>query len=200
MVSRPGSPHSQEVREGNVQILGTNSSDGTESSSNLRHPPQEPPNPETVVLHRLLLSRRSHRGYMSRYLTRAEQLLEDPNANLDDLRRLKHQIENKRHDIYQRNMEIEPLIPISELETELEEVMKNLEEIDNCLFSLGLATDVSRNTARATTSVSNSKLPKLNLPTFKGDVLEFPSFWELFEANVNTISSLSDIEKFSHLK
>ena len=76
---------------------------------------------------------------MSRYLTRAEQLLEDPNANLDDLRRLKHQIENKRHDIYQRNMEIEPLIPISELETELEEVMKILEEIDNCLFSLGLA-------------------------------------------------------------
>ena len=43
------------------------------------------------------------------------------------------------------------------------------------------------------------KLPKLNLPVFGGDVLQWPSFWDQFEANVDS-TDLSVILKFSYLR
>ena len=49
-------------------------------------------------------------------------------------------------------------------------------------------------------SQSKTRLSKLTLPTFKGDVLEFSSYWELFQANVHNLTSLNDVQKFSYLK
>ena len=36
--------------------------------------------------------------------------------------------------------------------------------------------------------------------TFKGDVLSFPSYWELFDANINSLITLTSVQKFSYLK
>ena len=44
-----------------------------------------------------------------------------------------------------------------------------------------------------------AKLPKLELPTFSGDVTEWTSFWEQFQAVVH-VSELPDITKFSYLR
>jgi hypothetical protein len=44
-----------------------------------------------------------------------------------------------------------------------------------------------------------ARLPKLNLPTFKGDVTEFPSFWEQFVAHVDADPTVADVTKFSYL-
>jgi len=45
----------------------------------------------------------------------------------------------------------------------------------------------------------DAKLPKLVLPTFRGDVLQWQSFWDQFEATVGT-STLPIITKFTYLK
>ncbi len=44
-----------------------------------------------------------------------------------------------------------------------------------------------------------SKLPKLILPKFKGDVTSYRSFWEMFESAVHKNASLTNIDKFNYL-
>ena len=73
------------------------------------------------------------------------------------------------------------------------------------------APDNSSATSRDGTYVSNSsvntsqssqfhKLPKLSLPIFTGNILEWQTFWDSFESSVHHNDSLSDIQRFSYLR
>ena len=73
------------------------------------------------------------------------------------------------------------------------------------------ASDDSSATSRDRTYVSNSsvntsqssqfhKLPKLSLPIFTGNILEWQTFWDSFESSVHHNDSLSDIQRFSYLR
>ena len=46
----------------------------------------------------------------------------------------------------------------------------------------------------------NTKLPKLELQTFSGNPIEWFSFWDSFNAAINSNKGLSDIDKFNYLK
>ena len=48
-------------------------------------------------------------------------------------------------------------------------------------------------------TAGRSKLPKLILPKFKGDVTNYRSFWEMFESAVHKNASLTNIDKFNYL-
>ena len=48
-------------------------------------------------------------------------------------------------------------------------------------------------------SMTGVKLPKLNLPVFNGDVLQWQSFWDQFVAAVDS-TDLPDVSKFSYLR
>ena len=52
----------------------------------------------------------------------------------------------------------------------------------------------------ATSVSSNSHLPKLTLPKFDGNVLMWQTFWDSFESAVHLNHTLTDVQKFSHLK
>ena len=73
------------------------------------------------------------------------------------------------------------------------------------------ASDDSSATSRDRTYVSNSsvnssqssqfhKLPKLSLPIFTGNILEWQTFWDSFESSLHHNDSLSDIQRFSYLR
>ena len=44
------------------------------------------------------------------------------------------------------------------------------------------------------------RLPKLSLPTFGGDVAQWQSFWDSYEAAVHSNQTLSDVQKFNYLR
>lgn len=44
------------------------------------------------------------------------------------------------------------------------------------------------------------KLPKLDLPTFSGDLLLWQTFWESYETTVHTNPSLTNVQRFTYLK
>ena len=46
----------------------------------------------------------------------------------------------------------------------------------------------------------SSSLPKLNLPTFSGNPLNWSTFWDSFEAAVHSNTTLGGVQKFSYLK
>ena len=47
---------------------------------------------------------------------------------------------------------------------------------------------------------SQIRLSKLTLPTFGGNILELPTFWDSFESSIHLNSALPDIQKFPYLK
>ena len=56
--------------------------------------------------------------------------------------------------------------------------------------------------ASAFTSVSQnvSRLPKLTLPTFEGDPLEWQTFWDSFDSAVHSNNVLSDVQRLNYLR
>ncbi|XP_071127721.1 uncharacterized protein [Mytilus edulis] len=56
--------------------------------------------------------------------------------------------------------------------------------------------------SRASSSANSEyhKLPKLNLPIFTGDILDWQSFWDSYETAIHTNPTLSDAQKFNYLK
>ena len=45
---------------------------------------------------------------------------------------------------------------------------------------------------------SRVKLPKLTIQPYSGDLVDWTSFWDSFEASIHKNTSLSEIEKFSY--
>ena len=50
-----------------------------------------------------------------------------------------------------------------------------------------------------TANDKTSKLPKLDVPSFNGNILHWQPFWEQFETSVHNCSSLSNAEKLVYL-
>ena len=50
------------------------------------------------------------------------------------------------------------------------------------------------------TSQVKVKLPKLELAKFRGDITQWPRFWDQFNTTIHENTSLSDTEKFNYLQ
>ena len=74
-------------------------------------------------------------------------------------------------------------------------------------LSVGNASPSSGDTASTGSSCdcptkqpSCAKLPELRLPKFSGDIMHFQSFWDQFEANVDSDASMAEVAKHSYLR
>ncbi|KRZ12273.1 hypothetical protein T11_3417 [Trichinella zimbabwensis] len=57
-----------------------------------------------------------------------------------------------------------------------------------------------RQPANLTPAAEQVKSPRVPLPKFDGDILQFKSFWDQFESSIHQREGLSDITKFLHLR
>ena len=63
-----------------------------------------------------------------------------------------------------------------------------------------VATNAQPGFTSADVSSVHVRLPKLTLPTFSGDPLDWQSFWDTFAASVHSNTSLSGVQKFQYLR
>lgn len=49
-------------------------------------------------------------------------------------------------------------------------------------------------------SKHNTRLPKLTLSSFDGDITQWLSFWDSYQAAIHSNTDLSDVQKFTYLK
>ena len=63
-----------------------------------------------------------------------------------------------------------------------------------------VATDAQPGFTSADVFSVHVRLPKLTLPTFSGDPLDWQSFWDTFAASVHSNTSLSGVQKFQYLR
>lgn len=61
------------------------------------------------------------------------------------------------------------------------------------------ASAQSAHVSQPATSTTPVQLPKLSLPTFDGDLLAWPDFWDMFSASVDA-QPLPHMSKFTYLK
>ena len=62
------------------------------------------------------------------------------------------------------------------------------------------ALDASISSLSLRTERDRTKLPSIDLPTFKGDVLHWPTFWQQFSSSVDTREDLPDSTKRAYLR
>ena len=107
--------------------------------------------------------------------------------------------------------EILALIDPAEIEKEVLEHMEVLQPSYEILAKANLKiTKFSENIVNAgpnSNVLSNEnnnsvhcKLPKMELPVFKVDPLEWQGFWDRFQASIHNNDSLADIDRFNYLK
>ena len=176
----------------------------------------EEPAAEKLDLKQKIKVRGGHNGAFTRLETRLDTLVNAGINNEDQLceaEAVLSNIKTKATDIHRWSLEIQ---------LEIEDDAKFNAEVDNATeFDIRSGIAIARLTAsiknykkrlelsdpttlrRSSSSRSargKLRLPKLNLPTFSGSYTEWMSFFDLFNAAVNSNTQLSDPEKLNYLR
>ncbi len=128
-----------------------------------------------------------------------------PSTPLDDDKIcLLHQYEEKLSEFKGELSDVRSELLSHDLE-ETSELGELASRIGQRLFdcSLGIKKLLRSRMSAPSTPVSDLKgvkLPKLDVPTYDGNILNWTTFWEQFTVAVHGHSSLSDTEKFAYLR
>ena len=152
-----------------------------------------------------------HRGVVTRRVAEAERLLGGDSSDPEQVSRLITILEEKLLSLRKLDGEILELMEREEdIVTEIEEADAHNQGIHDLLLrmqkvSVATSGSVSGSTRDPGTGASGSstrqaRLPELILPPFNGDIANWLSFWELYDAVVHSNSELTDVQKFSYLK
>ena len=77
-------------------------------------------------------------------------------------------------------------------------ITRLLTEADQSMAIVNHAPQAMRNERRQTRQ--GFKLPKMNIPVFSGEYLQWNFFWDLFNASVHSNETLTDVQRLQYLK
>lgn len=170
------------------------------------------------TIERLRVIRRAHRGVVTKATREIDDLLsEEPlsSESVDRLNVLLQQLNNKMHVLQDINREILTLCAIEEIEREIEDseavdakILKYKRKMEEALRSLTPSSridtveTVEPVASLPTVGVSQtgkSRLPKLVLPKFRGNITDWTSFWDAFKAAIHENNDISKVDKLNYL-
>ncbi|XP_068250372.1 uncharacterized protein [Palaemon carinicauda] len=150
----------------------------------------------------LVRSRGGYKGVITKWTNRIDSAIAAGNVNT--LSSIKDLIMKQMKTVHDLNEKILALTTEEERMKEVEEQAKYEVVVGEHWYKLSNAiTAISGSGSSAnppTTHKTNVRLPKLDLPHFTGDVLEWNSFWELYNVSVHQRGDLELIQKFSYLQ
>ena len=170
-------------------------------------------------LARLRAIRGGHRAVLTKYFNELQELLATTELSEESLTRievLKQQLDGKQKTLTELDAKILNEIKIEDVEKEIEEseaivikvtvLKERIERVrKQNATSQHTIVENSQNrneqgaVAMATPSSSFTRLPKLQLPHFKGDVTKWNSFWDSFDSAIHSNEALSKIDKYNYL-
>ena len=165
---------------------------------------------------RLEASRKAHRRQMTKLLTRASEFLDSLEGDYQDgvcdsLTTTFTAITGKQQVLQQLDAQILESVDDSKMEDFIIEYDEYMQSVAQSLAKLQgsfqrLSIAHRPPTMAASQSHSQSQkpkqvhLPKLNLPTFSGDVLQWQTFIDGFKATIDSDTNLKDVIKFQYLR
>lgn len=176
----------------------------------------------TEKYERLKVVRRGHRGVVTKLTREVDTLLAGESPTSEQLARLNiifEQLENKMQLLQTMDSEIVTLCNLDDVEGEIDEsesiLAKILEYKGRVSMAIRPKVPTSRDTISADPSRGsvptvpagvdpvlpngNTRLPKLILPKFRGNVTAWTPFWDAFKAAVHENPNISKVDKFNYL-
>ena len=148
--------------------------------------------------------RAAGKGWLTRSIKELQELLDDNSTSQELLEAAVSDFDKRLSSLDEQQAQFElELEDLSELEADIEETDKFRRSARKICAEAAkrLKTDSDESDNVSTSSKDNTevKLPRLELPKFSGELTDWQSFWDRFEALVNQ-SDLPVISKFSYLQ
>jgi len=153
---------------------------------------------------RLRRGRVAAKGWLSRAVGKAEEVVEKKTADICVVRNAIQEFDRRLTSWDDAQSAVELELETSELEADIEEAGQFRDGVVDVRVGLEkLLCSIQSQSVDQANSVGSAsaclKLPKLDLPKFSGDPMEWPTFWESFEACVAD-SDLPDVAKLTYLR
>ena len=147
------------------------------------------------------------RGWLSRASVTLAKLVMDAKVDRFELADAVDEFDTRLRAVDGIQEEVELELEDETLLAEIEEAADYCERSKvSCLQAKRLLSDVvvvgdnkASNASTGSFSHTEARLPKLELPMFEGEVVQWPAFWDQFEAMVDN-SELPDVSKFVYLR
>ena len=151
-------------------------------------------------------SRAAARAWVTRSGTELLSLCESTTTSRVEITVKLTSFKEKVSSLEQKQADVEYCIDLASMEDDIEEAAHYasksvdfvLVKVQEKLNKLSTKAEDSQSVC-STSSAVDAKLPKLELPSFSGEVQEWTPFWEQFEAVVD-LSDLPTVAKFSYLR
>ncbi|GBN79060.1 hypothetical protein AVEN_96106-1 [Araneus ventricosus] len=154
-----------------------------------------------------LRKRNTIRTLVTNIVQEAKELLNNSKLDIDLLEELLMKIKQKECQLKEINNQVEKLIDVSSIETEMLDSEEFNDKISKCIRKINrkLKPNIVKNPESQREIESkgrgfNVKLPKLTIEKFTGNPQEWTEFWNSFETTIHENNVLSEVEKFSYLK
>ncbi|XP_074657142.1 uncharacterized protein LOC141910307 [Tubulanus polymorphus] len=145
--------------------------------------------------------RTAQRKVLTRYVNDAKVILSINNPeDVQKLSNIADKIRSKLHVFSTNHDEIIPLLSAVDIEKVFEEHDRYEVNAESTLYEI---SGFSSRQSQSNLSISEFKhvqLPKLQLPKFNGNVLDWNNFWDSFDCVVHKRHDLSEVDKFTYLK
>ena len=130
---------------------------------------------------------------------------------ISELQRLRNGFSEKLEKIKELDEKLLELLPQKDSESELKDILmredsnfKIIAKIDRRLSKIppvGILNSLSiSNTIPSVSQDAKVKLPKLELPNFDGDIINWRGFWDQFQVAIHENKTIAEIDKFTYLK
>ena len=144
------------------------------------------------------------KGWVTR-LTKQLTDLCDLDSDTDTLTDCLSQLTTKLKTLDTVQAEIEGLLPTSEMEADVEEAFQFNQKASQVKIRVNSLLKcreqkVSKGEKGVVPQESGAKLPKIELPRFGGNILEWCSFQEQFDAVIHNNPQIKPLTKFSYLR
>ena len=155
--------------------------------------------------------RKGHRAFVTKTTNTIHDLLTAGEVDYNKLNGLRQSLFDKLGILSGLDDEIlESIEGENEIATEIDEASGIRAKMQEVIFKVEDKLQEMKDTGRREfmenrsfmnySKVNNAKLPKLSIKPFTGNPIEFQSFWDSFDASVNSNETLEEITKFTYLK
>ncbi|KAM7280957.1 uncharacterized protein ISCGN_005922 [Ixodes scapularis] len=165
-------------------------------------------------MERLKIKRTTRRAQNTTFINEASALLQNQDSTISQITTVAERLRANNDELRRLNEAFEGHIPDGSFETEFQAVVQYEDEATATISALQCRKDLldqisSRKAPREPSRHPNdtqgsrqagTRLPKLTITPFKGEISKWSAFWEQFDETIHKNASLSTSEKFGYLR
>lgn len=142
----------------------------------------------------------NRKKYVKSAITKLSEKISDTEIDLNEIELYTEKLSNLKTELNEIFNEILTDCKDEEVDKFIEERIGIENNIDDLCLKIGRQRRKPNTLKPEVNSLESIKLPKLNLPSFSGNIQDWLSFKDLFRASVHNNANLSDAQKLQYLK